>query len=101
MLNLFCHLPKLGYRRFPTPDNSMNVKWVGLLAAGEGWHNNHHAFPGSARMGLTKSEFDLSWLVIRIMQKLGLATQVNDALASHSDIFTRASDLAVSHPAKN
>jgi len=47
MLNVFCHLPKLGYRNYETDDKSSNVWWIGWLAAGEGWHNNHHAFPGS------------------------------------------------------
>ncbi|PWU02373.1 MAG: acyl-CoA desaturase [Candidatus Melainabacteria bacterium] len=87
MLNLFCHLPNLGYRRFATPDQSKNVKWVGLLAAGEGWHNNHHAFPGSARMGFTKSEVDFSWLVISAMRKLGLVNHVNDALGAPKEVF--------------
>src|SRR5262249_16934175 len=81
LLNLICHLPKLGSKRFATPDDSVNVKWMGILALGEGWHNNHHAFPGSARMALTKGEFDFSWMVIKFMQKIGLAYQVNDALA--------------------
>jgi stearoyl-CoA desaturase (delta-9 desaturase) len=81
LLNLICHLPKLGHKRFATPDDSVNVKWMGILALGEGWHNNHHAFPGSARMGLTKGEPDFSWMVIKLMQKIGLAYQVNDALA--------------------
>jgi stearoyl-CoA desaturase (delta-9 desaturase) len=44
-----------------------------VLALGEGWHNNHHAFPTSARQGLRWWQFDSSWLIIRAMAKLGLA----------------------------
>jgi stearoyl-CoA desaturase (delta-9 desaturase) len=87
LLNFICHLPNCGYRRFATPDHSVNVRWMGILALGEGWHNNHHAFPGSARMGFTKREFDLSFLVIKMMQKIGLVTQINDALKSPQDTF--------------
>lgn len=87
VLNLLCHLPNIGYRRFATTDESKNVRWIGVLAVGEGWHNNHHAFPGSARMGFTKSEFDLSWMVISLMRKLGLADHVNDALGTPKEIF--------------
>jgi fatty-acid desaturase len=78
MLNVACHIPKLGYKNFATKDDSVNVWWVGLLAMGEGWHNNHHALPGSARSGLRWFEFDLSWLIIRTMKQLGLAGRVND-----------------------
>jgi stearoyl-CoA desaturase (delta-9 desaturase) len=53
-----------GYRTFETPEGSRNLWWVGLLAWGEGWHNNHHAFQRSARHGLEWWEFDSNWLVI-------------------------------------
>lgn len=49
---------------------------IGLLAFGEGWHNNHHAFEYSARHGLQWWEFDITWCVILILQALGLATNV-------------------------
>jgi stearoyl-CoA desaturase (delta-9 desaturase) len=77
MLNVICHLPKLGYRNYNTDDRSTNVLWMGWLAAGEGWHNNHHAFPGSARQGFRWFEFDLSFLVISALKFVGLATQIN------------------------
>ena len=77
MLNLICHLPKLGYKNFATSDDSVNVWWVGLLAHGEGWHNNHHAYPGSARNGMKWYEFDLSYLVIRSLKALGMVSWVN------------------------
>ena len=67
---------KWGSRRFQTQDNSTNNVLVGVLSFGEGWHNNHHAFPWSARLGLAWYELDTSWWIIRLLQKLGLATQV-------------------------
>ncbi len=65
-----------GSRRFATHDDSRNNWWVALLTFGEGWHNNHHAYPSSARHGLAWYEFDPSWLEIRFLQLLGLATCV-------------------------
>ncbi len=66
-----------GYKNFLLEkDLSTNCWWVGLLAMGEGWHNNHHAHPQSARHGLRPWEFDVTWLAISLMQKLGLATNV-------------------------
>ncbi len=68
---------KWGYCNFELEqDLSTNCWWVGLLAMGEGWHNNHHAFPRSARHGLRPWEFDITWVSICILKKLGLATNV-------------------------
>ena len=53
-----------GSRRFATRDDSRNNWWVALITFGEGWHNNHHAHPTSARHGLAWYEFDPSWLQI-------------------------------------
>ena len=78
MLNVICHIPKLGYKNFRCLDDSVNVWWVAVLAMGEGWHNNHHVFPGSARSGLRTHELDVSWLVICTMRKLGLVSRAND-----------------------
>ena len=78
MLNVACHIPKLGYKNFKSLDDSVNVWWVALLAMGEGWHNNHHVFPGSARSGFLAHEIDVSWLVICLMRKLGLVGRVNE-----------------------
>jgi sn-1 stearoyl-lipid 9-desaturase len=77
MLNIICHLPKFGYRNYDTADDSVNVWWVALLAMGEGWHNNHHAMPASAKSGMKPHEFDLSWLIIKGMKMLGLVDRVN------------------------
>jgi stearoyl-CoA desaturase (delta-9 desaturase) len=65
-----------GYRNYETRDNSRNLWWVGLLAYGEGWHNNHHAFQRSARHGHRWWELDLTYVVIRAMQAIGLAWDV-------------------------
>jgi fatty-acid desaturase len=65
-----------GYRSYDTPDRSRNNWWVALLTWGEGWHNNHHAYPRLARMGLTWFEFDLTYGIIRCLQWVGLAQQV-------------------------
>ena len=61
-----------GRRRFSTSDDSRNNWWVALLTFGEGWHNNHHAYPTSARHGLRWYEIDLTWMQIWFLQLLGL-----------------------------
>jgi fatty-acid desaturase len=66
-----------GYRNYETSDGSRNNAIIALLNGGEGWHNNHHADPGSARHGHTWWEFDLAWLIIRAFVSLGLAKNVS------------------------
>jgi stearoyl-CoA desaturase (delta-9 desaturase) len=51
-------------------------RWVGILAWGEGWHNNHHAFEFSARHGLEWWQVDMTWYIIRGLQAVGLAKNV-------------------------
>jgi sn-1 stearoyl-lipid 9-desaturase len=53
-----------------------NVGLAGLISMGEAWHNNHHAFPGSAKMGLFPGQIDLGWRLIKALEALGLATRV-------------------------
>lgn len=65
-----------GSQSYNTGDLSRNNWWVGILAFGEGWHNNHHAFEFSARHGLEWWQYDATWAVISTLQKLGLATNV-------------------------
>jgi stearoyl-CoA desaturase (delta-9 desaturase) len=65
-----------GTRRFVTRDLSTNSWWVALLTFGEGWHNNHHAHPVSARHGLRWYEIDMNWYGIWALKKLGLAEQI-------------------------
>ena len=76
MVNTVCHIPRFGYRSHDTVDRSRNVWWVGLWALGEGWHNNHHAIPTSARHGFQWFEIDITWYGIFLLEKLGLATKV-------------------------
>ena len=68
-----------GRRRFATRDDSRNTWWVALITFGEGWHNNHHAHPTSARHGLAWYEFDPSWIQISILKYLGIAKSVQVA----------------------
>jgi stearoyl-CoA desaturase (delta-9 desaturase) len=65
-----------GYRTYKTDDRSTNCWWVALLSFGEGWHNNHHAFPFSARHGLRWFEVDMTWLTIRLLRAVRLARNV-------------------------
>ncbi|HYE03418.1 MAG TPA: fatty acid desaturase [Phycisphaerales bacterium] len=73
-VNSICHL--WGSRPFRSHDESRNNPIMGVLALGEGWHNNHHAFPTSARHGLRWWEIDLSYLFIRLLGAVGLATNI-------------------------
>ena len=73
-VNSICHF--LGMRRFEVEDHSTNVFWLALPSLGESWHHNHHAFPRSAVHGLRRWELDPSALVIRTMERLGLAWNV-------------------------
>lgn len=59
---------KFGYRNFETKDSSVNNILTGFLAWGEGWHNNHHARPGNSSFGFLKSEFDISYHIIRVLE---------------------------------
>jgi stearoyl-CoA desaturase (delta-9 desaturase) len=68
-----------GSRRFATGDDSRNNGWVALITFGEGWHNNHHAHPTSARHGLAWYEFDPSWIQIKILGFLGVAKSIQVA----------------------
>jgi stearoyl-CoA desaturase (delta-9 desaturase) len=66
-----------GYRNYETDDDSRNNWWVGLLAYGEGWHNNHHAYQRSARHGHRWWELDATYAVIWLMERCGLAWNVS------------------------
>jgi stearoyl-CoA desaturase (delta-9 desaturase) len=73
-VNSLCHY--LGTQPFDLDDRSRNVWWLAPITLGESWHNGHHAFPTSARHGLRWWEIDLSWMVILMLSKLGLAWNV-------------------------
>lgn len=73
-INSLCHF--FGRRRFATGDESRNLAWLAPLSLGEAWHNNHHAFPTSAVHGLRRWEVDPSAIVIRMLERVGLAWDV-------------------------
>ncbi len=77
MVNSITHF--WGTRRFATRDDSRNNLFVAILSFGEGWHNNHHAHPTSARHGLAWWEIDMSWWGIRLLEAAGLAKSVQVA----------------------
>ncbi|MFG2005943.1 acyl-CoA desaturase [Spirillospora sp. NPDC048911] len=65
-----------GRRPFTTADQSHNVAWLALLSFGEGWHNNHHAFPRSAVLGLRWWQVDMGTWLIWILERVRLASEV-------------------------
>jgi stearoyl-CoA desaturase (delta-9 desaturase) len=73
-VNSITHL--WGYRNYPTNDHSKNNFYVAMITTGEGWHNNHHADPRSARHGHLWWELDITWLTIRLLERAGLAWDV-------------------------
>lgn len=74
LINSATHLR--GYRTFSSDDNSRNLWWAALLTYGEGWHNNHHAYPNVAKAGWKWWELDMTWWAIQALQSLGLARRV-------------------------
>jgi stearoyl-CoA desaturase (delta-9 desaturase) len=72
-INSLCHF--FGRRRYETGDESRNLAWLAVPTFGEAWHNNHHAFPTSARHGVGR-EIDLSALLISAMERMGLVWEV-------------------------
>jgi stearoyl-CoA desaturase (delta-9 desaturase) len=83
LVNSATHL--WGRTRFDTGDDSRNSWWVALLTFGEGWHNNHHAYPSSARHGLRWYEIDFNWLGIRALQLLGIAHSIRRVRFSNAN----------------
>ena len=73
-INSLCHF--FGRQRYDTRDESRNLAWLAPFTLGEAWHNNHHAFPTSARHGLGRRQFDPSAILIAAMERLGLVWDV-------------------------
>jgi fatty-acid desaturase len=65
-----------GYQNYKVRDDSLNLWWVALLTFGEGWHNNHHAYPASARSGHRWWEVDITYGLITLLKWTGLATRI-------------------------
>jgi stearoyl-CoA desaturase (delta-9 desaturase) len=82
-VNSICH--QFGSRTFNTPDQSHNQWIVGLLGLGEGWHNNHHAFPESAFHGLRWYQIDISGYVIRLLERARLIRGVRRVSAQRRE----------------
>jgi stearoyl-CoA desaturase (delta-9 desaturase) len=83
-VNSIAHL--WGYRNYATDEDSRNNVLVGIISNGEGWHNNHHADPRSAKHGHRWWELDTTYLTIRLLTMLGLAKDVvtpNPRLGAH------------------
>jgi stearoyl-CoA desaturase (delta-9 desaturase) len=85
-INSFAH--KFGSQRYVTGDDSRNNFWLALLTLGEGWHNNHHHYPASARQGFYWWEVDLSWYALNVLSWIGLVwdlksppTRIRDEVA--------------------
>lgn len=74
LINSATHL--VGARQFNAPDGSRNLWWAALLTYGEGWHNNHHAFPNAAQAGLRWWQVDVTWWLIQGLSRCGLADRI-------------------------
>lgn len=79
-----------GYRNYETRDNSQNSWWVALCTFGEGWHNNHHADQRSARHGHRWWELDVSWIILSMLSKVGLVTNLIGPRVSYQTATTEA-----------
>lgn len=89
-----------GYRNYESSDESRNCWWVGILAWGEGWHNNHHAHPDVARAGHYWWEIDITYILIALLNGLGLADQVrgiNASLLNKNPVLSDAPGLDQLH----
>lgn len=74
LINSVTHM--WGYKTFPTEDNSRNLWWAAIFTYGEGWHNNHHAYPNVAKAGWRWWELDMTWWAIWVLKTVGLAKKV-------------------------
>ena len=73
---------QFGQRRYDTRDDSRNLRWLAWLTLGEGWHNNHHRFAASARQGFFAGEIDLSYQMLRLLERLGLVRNLRPVPAA-------------------
>ncbi|WP_455198330.1 acyl-CoA desaturase, partial [Kaarinaea lacus] len=92
-INSLAH--KFGHRRFSTEDDSRNNFLLAILTFGEGWHNNHHFYPGSARQGFAWWEFDITYYGLRMMQMLGL---IRDLRPVPARVMAKRSKHTVNKP---
>ncbi|KAK9677210.1 hypothetical protein RND81_11G128300 [Saponaria officinalis] len=92
-VNSVCHI--WGTQVWNTGDLSKNNWWVSIVALGEGWHNNHHAFEYSARHGLEWWQIDTTWYVIKLLEAIGLAKDVK--LPTQAHLQRMASKIKATH----
>ncbi len=78
-INSLAH--RFGKRRFETRDQSRNNFWLALITLGEGWHNNHHRYPGSVRQGFYWWEVDITYMILKMMAFLGIVWDLRPAPA--------------------
>ena len=90
-----------GYRNYETRDDSRNLWWVAILSYGEGWHNNHHAYPSVAPSGHRWWELDMTWFAIRLLRACGLAYDVRDRISSSTSAPDVPARQSRSEPAAN
>lgn len=69
-INSLSHV--FGSQRYQTGDSSRNNFWLALITLGEGWHNNHHHYPGSTRQGFYWWEIDITYYILKFLEKLGI-----------------------------
>lgn len=84
-INSLAH--RFGRRRYATRDDSRNNLWLALLTFGEGWHNNHHRYPGAARQGLFWWEIDLTYYGLRLLEALGVIRDLRPVPVSARDAW--------------
>jgi stearoyl-CoA desaturase (Delta-9 desaturase) len=82
-INSLAH--RFGSRRYATRDDSRNNPWLALITFGEGWHNNHHRHPGSARQGLYWWEVDLTYYGLRLLAALGVVWELKEVRREDRD----------------
>src|SRR5690606_29943342 len=92
VINGLCHAK--GYRNFETHDASTNLWPIGLFVAGEELHNNHHAFPTSARFSMRRHEVDMGWPHLKVLSALGLATLRRAATPPVLDATPKSADVS-------
>jgi stearoyl-CoA desaturase (Delta-9 desaturase) len=95
-INSLCHF--FGRRPFVTGDQSRNLAWLAPIAFGEAWHNNHHAFPTSARHGLGRWQLDPGAWVITAMERCHLAWDVVRIAPERQQTRRAAGQIAVDRP---
>ena len=97
-INSLAH--RFGTRRYETSDNSRNNWLLALITFGEGWHNNHHHFPGAARQGFRWWEFDLTYYLLRVLAVCGLIWDLKGVPAAIANPASRALPARGSQPAR-